>query len=40
MDPKGALSRVDTDANDGFAATRAKNLVQTVLEYEERTQFA
>ena len=31
-DPTGALARVDTDANEGFAATRAKNLAQTVLE--------
>jgi hypothetical protein len=27
-DPTGALSRVDTDANEGRAATRAKNLEQ------------
>jgi hypothetical protein len=39
-DPTGAKPRVDTDANEGFAATRAKNLAQTVLEYKERTQFA
>jgi hypothetical protein len=39
-DPTGALARVDTDANEGFAATRAKNLAQTVLEYKERTQVA
>jgi hypothetical protein len=39
-DPTGALARVDTDANEEFAATRAKNLPQTVLEYKERTQFA
>ncbi len=39
-DPTGALARVDTDANEGVAATRAKNLAQTVLEYKERTQFA
>jgi hypothetical protein len=38
-DPTGAKPRVDTDANEGFAATRAKNLAQTVLEYKERTQF-
>jgi hypothetical protein len=31
-DPTGALARVDTDANEGFAETRAKNLAQTVLE--------
>jgi hypothetical protein len=37
LDPIGALERVDTDANEGFAATRAKNLAQTVLEYKERT---
>jgi hypothetical protein len=40
VDPTGALSRVDMDANEGFAATRAKNLAQMVLEYKERTQFA
>ena len=39
-DPTAGLARVDTDANEGFAATRAKNLAQTVLEYKERTQFA
>jgi len=39
-DPTAALARVDTDANEGVAATRAKNLAQTVLEYKERTQFA
>jgi hypothetical protein len=39
-DPSGALARVHTDANEGFAATRAKNLAQTVLEYKERTQVA
>jgi hypothetical protein len=38
-DPTGALARVDTDANEEFAAMRAKNLAQTVLEYKERTQF-
>jgi hypothetical protein len=37
VDPIGSLARVDTDANEGFAATRAKNLAQTVLEYKERT---
>jgi hypothetical protein len=32
-DPTGALTRVDTDANEGRAATRAKNLEQaSVLE--------
>jgi len=40
VDPIGSLARVDTDANEGFAATRAKNLAQMVLEYKERTQFA
>jgi hypothetical protein len=39
-DPTGSLARVDMDAKEGFAATRAKNLAQTVLEYPERTQFA
>jgi hypothetical protein len=39
-DPVDALARVDTDANEGFTATRAKNLAQMVLEYKERTQFA
>jgi hypothetical protein len=39
-DPTGALARVDTDAKEAFAAKRAKNLAQTVLEYKERTQFA
>jgi hypothetical protein len=39
-DPTGTLARVDMDANKGFAATRAKNLAQMVLEYKERTQFA
>jgi hypothetical protein len=39
VDPSGALVRVDTDANEGFATTRAKNLAQTVLENKERTQF-
>jgi hypothetical protein len=39
-DPKGELARVDTDANEGFAVTRAKNLAQAVLENKERTQLA
>ena len=41
-DPTGAKPRVDTDANEGVAATRAKNLAHTVLEYKdkEKTQFA
>ena len=39
-DPTGALARVDMDAKEAFAAMRAKNLAQTVLEYKERTQFA
>jgi hypothetical protein len=39
-DPTGAKPRVDTDANEGVAATRAKNLAQMVLESKERTQFA
>jgi hypothetical protein len=39
-DPKGELTRVDTDANEAFAVTRVKNLVQAVLENKERTQLA
>ena len=39
-DSVDTLSCVDTDANEGLAATRAKNLAQMVLEYKERTQFA
>jgi hypothetical protein len=38
-DPTGSLARVDTDANEAFAVTRAKNLGQAVLEYKERTQL-
>jgi hypothetical protein len=34
-DPTGALARVDTDENEGRAATRAKNLEQAVLEVTE-----
>ena len=35
-DPTGSLSRVDTDENEGRAATRAKNLAQAALEVTEQ----
>jgi hypothetical protein len=38
-DPTEALPRLDTDANEGPAATRAKNLAQMELEFRRGTQF-
>jgi hypothetical protein len=38
-DPTGALARVDTDENEGRAATRAKNLEQAALEVTEHPEF-
>ena len=38
-DSVDTLSCVDTDANEGLAATRAKNLAQMELEFKRGTQF-